>query len=201
MSTDQIPWRWLQKRQKYAVRIICVWIAISSPIAVFSLLLRTRCHSNAESQAQTRTSATSSFKALPGRTQNCGPKALYVILAASQHPPSFSELVNDFRAAGATPECSVLQLAQQARSYGFEPANVRISFPALLDWLAEPNHFAILHCGGNHFVAALRAVDGKVAVCDAAIGVELANETALCGGRYRWEGIAILFETNTAKDA
>ena len=144
----------------------------------------------------------SSVPRIPGRTQDCGPKSLYsvVLAAGNAHDLSYSDVRDRFYEHEATTtSVSALQICQVAQAYGLQARVAELKFSMLVDWLAPGRHWAIMHCGGCHFVPALAADDSTIVLCDPAVGLEIVDESKLQAGRYRWKNVAILLDVEPPK--
>ncbi|MBI1904460.1 MAG: hypothetical protein HYS13_25470 [Planctomycetia bacterium] len=129
-------------------------------------------------------------KTVPGRTQDCGAKSLYVICKARGVATSMEELR---RLTRTTEEgTSMLDLKHAAGALGFTAEPYELSFESLRRHLAIPGNYAILHANTKHFFPAVGSSGNKVRVLDAAIGIEEVDERMLRSSRYRWEGKALL---------
>jgi ABC-type bacteriocin/lantibiotic exporter with double-glycine peptidase domain len=129
-------------------------------------------------------------KTVPGRTQDCGAKSLYIICKARGITTSVEELR---RLTRTTDEgTSMLDLKHASGALGFRAEPYELSFESLRRHLAIPGNYAILHANSKHFFPAVRSSGSKVRVLDPAIGIEEVDERMLRSSRYRWEGKALL---------
>lgn len=137
-------------------------------------------------------------RTVPGRTQYCGQKSLYVLLRTAGVDTPYRVVRERFSCRGARGSSSLLDVVRIAESFGFSARAATVDFAYLSRWLSRPHRYAILHCNGRHFVPVVASVPDGVVLCDLAVGIDVVGRDAIGSGGYGWSGDVVLVSAEGA---